>query len=330
MHPVDTIKTRMIASAARPPPPPAGWSAAAAHASVRPAERIDPSPPAGHEPYLEPSVSAKATTVAEAEHADGEPLHLPSHAARGEEAPRQNLGEGLLSLYQGLPGALLKEGPPSALYLGVYEAVKTRLLVNPLFEPYPILVYLIAGAAGETIGSVVRAPSENIKARVQSGADASTGEAVRSVLLSAKGRENVVRAWSSSLIRDVPFGAIQLAIFEGLKSFLIDSTSIDSTVVDSLASEAVLGAIGGSVGALVTTPPDVISLRILTQPTGSNETQAPAGAVEMAQRIWAEGGFGAFWTGWQARTIYWAPAIGIFLSCYCSIRQLAVSQGFFS
>ena len=35
--------------------------------------------------------------------------------------------EELSSLYQGLPGALLKEGPPSALYLGVYEAMKARL-----------------------------------------------------------------------------------------------------------------------------------------------------------------------------------------------------------
>ena len=42
-----------------------------------------------------------------------------------------------------------------------------------------------------------------------------------------------------------------------------------------------------------------------------------------------EGGAGAFLTGWQARVGYWAPAIGIFLSCYCFIRQLAVTQEFF-
>merc|ERR1719217_2042438 len=54
--------------------------------------------------------------------------------------------EGYLSLYQGLAGALLKEGPPSAVYLGVYEAVKSNLLATPNFSPYPLLVYLIAGA----------------------------------------------------------------------------------------------------------------------------------------------------------------------------------------
>ena len=38
------------------------------------------------------------------------------------------------------------------------------------------------------------------------------------VLGTREGRENVLRAWSASLWRDVPLGAIQLAVFEGLKS----------------------------------------------------------------------------------------------------------------
>ena len=42
-----------------------------------------------------------------------------------------------------------------------------RLLADPRLAPYPILVYLIAGAMGETVGSVVRAPAENIKASLR-------------------------------------------------------------------------------------------------------------------------------------------------------------------
>merc|ERR1719424_879616 len=44
----------------------------------------------------------------------------------------------LLSLYQGLPGALLKEGPPSALYLGVYEAAKAQLFTVPALSAQPL------------------------------------------------------------------------------------------------------------------------------------------------------------------------------------------------
>ena len=258
--------------------------------------------------------------------------------------------EELSSLYQGLPGALLKEGPPSALYLGVYEAMKARLLTVPWLLPFPLLVYLLAGALGETVGSVVRAPAEAIKARVQSGVDDNTGDAVRNVLLDGDGRANVLRAWTASIFRDVPFGGIQLAVFEGVKAALINGQS--SVNVDSLAAEAVIGAFAASVGSFVTTPPDVVTVRILTQKTGGTEydgevseelalagaadadtlgvaAPAPVGFGEMAANVFEEGGAGAFLTGWQARVGYWAPAIGIFLSCYCFIRQLAVTQEFF-
>ena len=237
-----------------------------------------------------------------------------------------------LSLYQGITGALVKEGPPSALYLGVYEFAKARLLATTSLDP--LAVYLISGALGETFGSVVRAPAEAVKSRVQSGVDASTPESVRRVLLDADGRSNVVNAWSASLWRDVPFGAIQLAIFEGLKSYIINSPNVVDFDVDTLMAEAVLGATGGAVGAFLTTPMDVITTRIITQGTGEQACDENAcverlGFIDMAQRVYAEGGGRAFFTGWQARTFYWAPAIGIFLSCYCSVRQFAIAQGFF-
>ena len=43
----------------------------------------------------------------------------------------------------------------------------------------------------------------------------------------------------------------QLAIFEALKTLVIDSPRIDSTFAESVLAEALLGAIGGGIGALV-------------------------------------------------------------------------------
>jgi len=62
---------------------------------------------------------------------------------------------------------------------------------------------------------------------------------------------------------------------------------------------------------------------------GGESGEAPISVPDMARQVWAEGGMPAFFTGWQARTLYWAPAIGIFLSCYCSLRQQAISMGVF-
>ena len=58
-----------------------------------------------------------------------------------------------MSLYEGLTWNILKEGPPSALYLGIYESVKYSLL--PIILPQ--IGILAAGAAGEMVGSIVRA-----------------------------------------------------------------------------------------------------------------------------------------------------------------------------
>ncbi len=103
---------------------------------------------------------------------------------------------------------------------------------------------------------------------------------------------------------------------------------------------------GGSISAFLTTPTDVLTIRILTQGTGADADAEDAAACEdgvllggdppptlgivgMAKQVWSEGGAVALMSGAKERTLYWAPAIGIFLSCYCSIRQAAVANGLF-
>lgn len=44
--------------------------------------------------------------------------------------------------------------------------------------------------------------------------------------------------------------------------------------------------------------------------------------ARMVNEIWQEGGVGAFFRGSGERVLYWAPAIGIFLTAYCQFRHL--------
>lgn len=232
----------------------------------------------------------------------------------------------ILDLYQGLFGNLFKEAPPSAVYLGVYETIKYALV--PKVPPELLLwVYLLAGAAGETVGSVIRAPAEAVKSLVQSGSKANALEAIQSVLGTANGRANIFRAWGSSIYRDVPFGAIQLAIFELVKASILNNPNIEFDS-STLLSEAVIGAFAGGVGAFVTNPTDVITTRIITQDIGE-DSEKPLGVLEMGKKIYDEEGINAFFTGWQARTGYWAPAISIFLGVYCSVRRAGITYDLF-
>ena len=112
-------------------------------------------------------------------------------------------------------------------------------------------------------------------------------------------------------------GAIQIAIFEGLKTFILQSPSI-SFDINTLQAEALLGGFGGLVGAYVTTPTDVITTRVITDTTGGVDGR---GVLDIGGELIAKGGPGALFEGALERSAYWAPAIGIFLSCYCSLRQ---------
>lgn len=232
-------------------------------------------------------------------------------------------------LYRGLLPNLVKEAPSSALYLGIYEIVRGQLNgPGGLTASSPLLGYLIAGAVGELAGSVVRAPSEACKTKIQSGIAADVPEAVSQVLIDSEGRRNTLRAWISSIWRDVPMGAVQIAIFESIKAFLIQSPDFDLDV-NTLQAEAAFGALGGLVGALLTTPADVVTTRILTRLEGdgsaSAEIEEPIGALATAREIYAQEGLAGFTRGMVSRGLYWTPAIGIFLSLYCSLRQAATT-----
>ncbi|CAK0872745.1 unnamed protein product [Prorocentrum cordatum] len=184
-------------------------------------------------------------------------------SGKGAEAEPTDLLGNVQDLYKGVVGNILKEGPSSALYLGVYETAKSRLLLTSLGST-PLAVYLLSGAVGEFCGSIVRAPMEAVKSRVQTGMDASTLESAQIVVGTEAGRSKVVAAWSASLWRDIPFGAVQLAVFETLKTFIVESPDVQLDV-DSLPVEALLGAIGGVAGSFISVPFDVVTTRIITQ-----------------------------------------------------------------
>ena len=285
MHPVDTIKTKMQLK--------------------------------GAADELAQSAYDKEFLARKADNAIKIDLTPPGVAAGKEHTGLAAVAEELGTLYKGLSGNLLKEAPSSALYLGVYEVVKTALLATTFGAAQPLLVYLAAGGVGEFCGSIIRAPAEACKTMTQSGMATGFADAVGRIATDDDQRDKVLFAWSSSLWRDVPMGAIQIAIFEGLKTFILQSPDIVFDV-NTLQAEAALGALGGAIGAFVTTPTDLITTRIITDEGGDLRGRS---VLALGKDIVDENGSFALFDGSAQRVLYWAPAIGIFLSCYCSIRQ---------
>lgn len=234
------------------------------------------------------------------------------------------VGEGgLASLYDGLVPNLLKEGFPLALYLGLYENSKDVLLGVDALKPHPILVYLIAGGIGEFFASMFRLPAEAVKNGTQMGM--SIPEALQTNVMSPAARANLFKCWAVALVRDIPFGGIELAIYEYLKLLLV-AFSIQAIDPDAPLTEALFGAVGGMIAAFLTTPVDVVITRMINERKSNADAGLPedtpgASAADTVRAVLRESGWTGFFTGAAERVLYWGPAISIFLTVYCRIRQ---------
>lgn len=99
-----------------------------------------------------------------------------------------------------------------------------------------------------------------------------------------------------------------------------------------------MGLIAGACGSFLTTPMDRVTTLILSKTEQSEASSvanesgemvpipAPPSAIEALVAIYSEQGVQGLLTGARERTLYWAPAMAIFLSVYCKTRQVFANQ----
>ncbi|KAE8651960.1 hypothetical protein Csa_006451 [Cucumis sativus] len=121
----------------------------------------------------------------------------------------------LKGLYAGLGGNIAGVLPASALFVGVYEPTKQKLL-RTFPESLSALAHFTAGAIGGIAASLIRVPTEVVKQRMQTGQFASAPDAVR-LIATKEGFKGLYAGYGSFLLRDLPFDAIQFCIYEQLR-----------------------------------------------------------------------------------------------------------------
>ena len=134
-------------------------------------------------------------------------------------------------------------------------------------------------------------------------------------------KDNTFAAWYAGVFRDIPHGSIQIAVFKFSKILIVNSAAdID---VNTLLSEAMLGGFGGALGAFVSTPSDVVTTKVIMHiEDGGDLVQSP---MEIVSQLWNDEGLEGLFAGFVERISYWAVAVGIFLSVYCSLRQYSLT-----
>ncbi|XP_051177060.1 S-adenosylmethionine carrier 1, chloroplastic/mitochondrial [Lolium perenne] len=197
-------------------------------------------------------------------------------------------------LYSGLGGNLVGVLPASALFVGIYEPTKRKLLdVFP--DNLSAVAHLTAGAVGGFAASLIRVPTEVVKQRMQTGQFSTAPNAVR-MIVAKEGFKGLYAGYGSFLLRDLPFDAIQFCIYEQLRIGykLVAKRELNDP------ENALIGAFAGAITGAITTPLDVLKTRLMVQ----GQTKQYSGIVSCAQTILREEGPKAFLRGIEPRVLW--------------------------
>ncbi|KAH9757746.1 S-adenosylmethionine carrier 1 [Citrus sinensis] len=200
----------------------------------------------------------------------------------------------LKGLYSGLVGNLAGAFPASAIFLGIYEPVKQKLL-ETFPENLSAFAHLTAGAVGGAASSLVRVPTEVIKQRIQTGQFTSAPDAVR-LIVRREGLKGLFAGYGSFLLRDLPFDAIQFCIYEQL----LLGYKLAARRNLSNTENAIVGAFAGAITGAVTAPLDVIKTRLMVQGSANQYK----GICDCVSTIAREEGISTLFKGMGPRVLW--------------------------
>ncbi|XP_016510593.1 S-adenosylmethionine carrier 1, chloroplastic/mitochondrial isoform X1 [Nicotiana tabacum] len=216
----------------------------------------------------------------------------------------------LKGLYSGLAGNLAGVLPASAIFVGVYEPTKRKLLES-FPENLSALAHLTAGAIGGAVSSIVRVPTEVVKQRMQTGQFASAPDAVR-LIVAKEGFRGLYAGYGSFLLRDLPFDAIQFCLYEQLRMGYKLAAKRDLKDPEN----AMIGAFAGAITGAITIPLDVIKTRLMIQ----GSTKQYEGILHCVSSIVKEEGASTLFKGIGARVLW----IGIGGSIFFGVLEKVI------
>ncbi|KAK6160799.1 hypothetical protein DH2020_004180 [Rehmannia glutinosa] len=204
----------------------------------------------------------------------------------------------LKGLYSGLAGNLAGVIPASAIFIGVYEPTKQKLLkIFP--ENFSAIAHLV------------------IKQRIQTGQFVSAPDAVR-LIVAKEGFRGLYAGYGSFLLRDLPFDAIQFCIYEQLRIGYKLAAKRDLNDPEN----AIIGAFAGAITGAMTTPLDVIKTRLMIQGSAKQYN----GIFHCVNTILKEEGSSAFLRGMGPRVLWIGIGGSIFFGVLEKSKQLLAQR----
>ncbi|KAF9120173.1 hypothetical protein BGX30_003328 [Mortierella sp. GBA39] len=183
-------------------------------------------------------------------------------------------------LYSGVAPAMTGSLPGTTLYFGTYEYTKRTLTSAGVPDT---LAHLAGGSLGDFVASFVYVPSEVLKTRMQlqgrynnpsfiSGYNYKNTWHALQMIVKYDGIGALYQGYRATLLRDVPFSALQFAFYEKFK-LAAKKWEARPDGQMSLPVETACGAVAGGLAGFLTTPLDVMKTLLQTQ------VKKPSGAI---------------------------------------------------
>lgn len=177
-------------------------------------------------------------------------------------------------VYGGYSPAALGSFPSTMTFFLVYESSK-RLMINDMKLPEPV-AHFTSGFLGDLASSFIYVPSEVLKTRLQlqgrynnpyfnSGYNYKGMIDATKTIYRNEGFSALFYGYKATLIRDLPFSALQFAFYEKLHTMA--QTYVGQKNDMGVGLELATGGVAGGLAGAITTPLDVVKTRIQTQLT---------------------------------------------------------------
>ena len=149
------------------------------------------------------------------------------------------------------------------------------MIITQRFHSFYQVIMLI-GCVAEVFAAFIYVPSEVVKTRLQLQGKfnnphslsahnyKSTFDAFRDIH-AKRGISGLYRGYGATLLRDVPFSALQFSIYENIKRYFISRHCDNDSRNLTMTHDMISGAVAGSVSGVLTTPLDVIKTFLQTQ-----------------------------------------------------------------
>ncbi|XP_012261929.1 S-adenosylmethionine mitochondrial carrier protein-like [Athalia rosae] len=212
---------------------------------------------------------------------------------------------GFGKLYQGIFPVMIGSAPAASLFFITYEGIKEYLQPKvPL--SYHHFIHMGAASLGEMVACLVRVPVEVVKQRKQA-------LLVDSETLKLK---TLYRGYGSTVLRDLPFGLIQMPMWEYFKLCWKHYVGRDCTPFEG----ATCGALSVAIAAVITTPLDVAKTRIMLSDTSANKAEVKIST--MLKEVYREHGSKGLFAGFAPRVFGFTLGGFVFFGIYEQVKAM--------